>query len=58
MSIMTTLPVLCRHCGEEIEKDTDGVWVDVRFSNEGGEGDYCAMSAYATHLPEKIETAD
>lgn len=53
MSIMATLPVECRHCGEEIEKDADGDWVDVRLSNEGGEAEYCPMSAYATHLPER-----
>jgi hypothetical protein len=52
---MITLPILCRHCGYEIERDTDGVWVDVRFSGEGGEAEYCAMSAYASHLPEQID---
>lgn len=52
MSIMTTMPVTCRHCGEEIE-ERDGVWVDVRLSSEGGTDDLCAMSPYASHLPER-----
>lgn len=51
MSIVATLPMECRHCGYEIERAADGVWVDVRFG-EDEEADYCAMSAYGSHLPE------
>lgn len=53
MGIVDTLPVECRHCGWEIEKDVDGVWADVRFSSEGGEAEYCAMAPYASHFPER-----
>lgn len=54
MSIVKTLPVVCRYCGEEIER-ADAEWVDVRFSSEGGEHEYCANAPYARHLPERPE---
>lgn len=53
MSIVDTLPVVCRHCGYEIEKDADGVWVDVRLSSEGGTHDHCDQGPYVSHLPER-----
>jgi hypothetical protein len=59
MSIVATLPVYCRYCGEEIENTSLvadlPVWVDVRLSSEGGEHEYCPMAPYATHLPDRPE---
>lgn len=54
LSIVETLPVECRYCGEEIEKPGEE-WVDVRLSSEGGEHEYCPMAPYSHHLPERAE---
>jgi len=59
MSIVETLPVTCRYCGEEIENASPheelAAWVDVRLSSEGGEHEYCPTAPYATHLPDRPE---
>lgn len=54
MSIVLTLPVMCRYCGEEIERpDADLWWVDVRLSSEGGEHEHCPSAPYSLHLPDR-----
>lgn len=61
MSIVETLPVNCRYCGEEIENTSPvgelPTWADVRLSSEGGEHEFCSTAPYATHLPDRPELA-
>lgn len=56
MSLVDTLPVRCRYCGEEIERpDIGSWWVDVRLSSEGGEHEHCPNAPYSHHLPDRPE---